>query len=344
MKEKIIDKHTRLVFSNVDDTKYINVPYYDEHHTSNDNYVSFGIDNTFPNQLYGLVLQSPTANSIVTGSIEYIKALPKTSQYLDELTYNELRSACIQDYIIFGEFFIQLLKNSVGQIVDLIHIPAEMCRMNEDRSRIWVNKRWAKYATNSVQYKSFEASLKEEEQDPLESLIYVYSNGGNRSVYGKGLFISALNDIASEASASQYIKNSLDSGLASRFIIDLPNSANLTDDDKEDIERAITDKFCGASNAGKFMLYFNSGDKDLNVSTIDNDDSHERFNAIREAAKNNIFIAAHATPNLFGDPTQTTGFNDQEYESALKLYKMMVINPSIEIFDRSINYIFENKH
>ena len=66
--------------------------------------------------------------------------------------------------------------------------------------------------------------------------------------------------------------------------------------------------------------------------------------SIREAAKNNIFIAAHATPNLFGDPTQTTGFNDQEYESALKLYKMMVINPSIEIFDRSINYIFENKH
>ena len=78
----------------------------------------------------------------------------------------------------------------------------------------------------------------------------------------------------------------------------------------------------------------------LNVTKVDTDDSHEVFNSIRLAAKNNIFVSAHATPNLFGDPTSTTGFNSQEYDEAFKLYDKMTIKPALKVITNAFNTIF----
>lgn len=154
------------------------------------------------------------------------------------------------------------------------------------------------------------------------------------------LFSGVLNDLASEVSASQYIKNSLDSGLASRFIIDLPNSANLDDDQKANIEQAIKDKFCGSSNAGSFMMYFNNSNDELKITQIADDNSHERFKAIADYTRQNIFMALHATPNLFGSPTATTGFSSQEYQDAYNLFYKMTVAPCLNTITEAFNVIF----
>ena len=123
-------------------------------------------------------------------------------------------------------------------------------------------------------------------------------------------------------------------------MIDLPNTANLTDEQKSEIEEGITEKFTGWTNAGSFALYFNNGTEAMHVTKVDLDNSHEIFKSIREAASQNIFVVNHATPNLFGLPTATTGFSEQEYDQAYALYNKMTLEPIKSAICKSFNKIF----
>ena len=334
-----------LKFGQVSPDIKVSTPSWEEGTVRNDNsYVPFGPTNRFPNELYALIQQSPTASSIISGTVELIKRYSIKENYnLPCYPYinnkhdsiESLVENLVTDYITFGMISIQVIWNKLGEIAELHHIPVEMIRLNEDKTKVWFNKKWKTYSTVSTVYPVFTGTV-----DDGYSQVYVYTNTGNRQTYGKSMFAPAINDITAEAIASQYIKNSLESGLASRYVIDLPNSANLPDEQKEAIEKGIKDKFCGVENAGTFMIYFNNTAEKLNVTKVDTDDSHEVFNSIRLAAKNNIFVSAHATPNLFGDPTSTTGFNSQEYDEAFKLYDKMTIKPALKVITNAFNTIF----
>ena len=78
----------------------------------------------------------------------------------------------------------------------------------------------------------------------------------------------------------------------------------------------------------------------MHITKVDRDDSNEIFKSIREAASQNIFIVNHATPNVFGLPTATTGFSEQEYDQAYALYNKMTLTPIKESIKRSLNKIF----
>lgn len=336
---------TLLKFGQVSPDLKISTPSWEEGTVRNENsYVPFGPTNRFPNELYAIIQQSPTASSILSGTVEIIKRytikenynLP-CNPYINNKHENieSLVENLVTDYITFGMISIQVIWNKLGEIAELHHIPVEMIRLNEDKTKVWFNKKWKTYSTVSTTYNSFTGNI-----DDGYSQVYIYTNTGNRQTYGKSMFAPAINDITAEAIASQYIKNSLESGLASRYVIDLPNSANLPDDQKAAIEKGIKEKFCGVENAGTFMIYFNNTPDKLNVTKVDTDDSHEVFNSIRLAAKNNIFVSAHATPNLFGDPSSTTGFNSQEYDEAFKLYDNMTIKPALKVITNAFSTIF----
>ena len=336
---------TLLKFGQVSPDLKISTPSWEEGTVRNENsYVPFGPTNRFPNELYAIIQQSPTASSILSGTVELIKRytikenydLP-CNPYINNKHENieSLVENLVTDYITFGMISIQVIWNKLGEIAELHHIPVEMIRLNEDKTKVWFNKKWKTYSTVSTIYSAFTGNI-----DDGYSQVYIYTNTGNRQTYGKSMFAPAINDITAEAIASQYIKNSLESGLASRYVIDLPNSANLPDDQKAAIEKGIKEKFCGVENAGTFMIYFNNTPDKLNVTKVDTDDSHEVFNSIRLAAKNNIFVSAHATPNLFGDPSSTTGFNSQEYDEAFKLYDNMTIKPALKVITNAFSTIF----
>ena len=336
---------TLLKFGQVSPDLKISTPSWEEGTVRNENsYVPFGPTNRFPNELYAIIQQSPTASSILSGTVELIKRysikenynLP-CNPYINNKHENieSLVENLVTDYITFGMISIQVIWNKLGEIAELHHIPVEMIRLNEDKTKVWFNKKWKTYTTVSTIYSAFTGNI-----DDGYSQVYVYTNTGNRQTYGKSMFAPAINDITAEAIASQYIKNSLESGLASRYVIDLPNSANLPDEQKAAIEKGIKEKFCGVENAGTFMIYFNNTPDKLNVTKVDTDDSHEVFNSIRLAAKNNIFVSAHATPNLFGDPSSTTGFNSQEYDEAFKLYDNMTIKPALKVITNAFSTIF----
>ncbi len=344
MKENEIPKS--MVFSRVDEKETVTVPDYKETTTSNnESFVKWGPANVYPNDLRVLVKESVSATSVVNGTAEYMKGLKYefnlsgniTEDHVnrDGETMMDLIDACVMDQIIFGGYCIQVIYNKLGQIAELYNLPMEFIRMNEDRDKFYFSKKWSKYSNKSIQYPKF--GTHGDEIVPSE--VFHMTNAGRSQVYPVSNFTSVLYDMYSESVSGKYIAKTLDSGISARYVISLPNSQNLTDEQKADIEQGIRDKFTGLDNAGEFLLYFNAGDQGLEVEKIENDDTGQTFNAISDAASLRIYKAMHCTPNLMGDPSQSTGFNEQEYEGALKLFKKMTLSPLAGVIERGFNKI-----
>ena len=106
------------------------------------------------------------------------------------------------------------------------------------------------------------------------------------------------------------------------------NNGNPNEDQKKEIEQDIIEKFSGFQNAGRFLVSYNdSAENATTIERLNGDDFDEKYSALSERSKEQIFTAFRATPNLFGFPNQTTGFNEQEYASSFKLYNRTVVRP-----------------
>lgn len=354
MSEKTV-KNTEIKgivkFSLIDPDDSYEVPSYEESDARGKALVNWGKDNRFPNNLFEMSQNSPTLSSIINGTVELIKGekieinpeihnngdlyyYPFLNRYDD--TVSDVVEQLVRDYMLYGLFAIQVVYNKLDNKAELIALPAEYIRMNEDRTIIYFCKKWRKFSTNAIQYDAYD----DNNVIDHKAQVFIYTNSGHRQVYGISPQNSALEDIASEAFAAKYIRKSLQSGLSARYLIDLPNTANLTDEQKSEIEEGITEKFTGWENSGSFALYFNNGTEAMHVTKVDMDNAQEVFNNIRAAARNNIFITNHATPNLFGSPTETTGFSEQEYDQAYALYNKMTLTPIKNAIVKSFNKIF----
>jgi hypothetical protein len=56
-------------------------------------------------------------------------------------------------------------------------------------------------------------------------------------------------------------------------------------------------------------------------------DFGEKYKSLEKTARQRIFTAFRANPNLFGIPTESLGFSQEEYESAFRLFNRTHVRP-----------------
>lgn len=348
------NENIQMSFSLIDPDLTIEVPAWQEGNQSNSNsYVSWGINNKFPTELSEVAQASSTLTSILNGTIATIIGEGYTpTEELSKKLYNDsfnqkqevlddIIEPLIKDYILFGCYAIQVVYNKLFEVSGIYHIPMEFIRSNEDNTKFFYSKKFSKYSGKMLTYNKFDADKAKEIGE--YSQIFFYKNSGSRYTYGLTPQSGCLEDITAEAIAAKYIRKTLQSGLTARYIINIPSSSNLPDEQKKKIEKGIREKFCGVENAGSFMIYYNNTAQNLDIHKIDKDDSNDVFETIRKAAKDNIFVCNHCTPTLFGDPSATTGFSEQEYNEALKLFKKMTIDPIMTKINNTLCKIYNVK-
>lgn len=158
-------------FSLIDPDDSYELPSYEESDGRGKNIVNWGSDNRFPNNLYEMCQNSATLSAIINGTVELLKGeqitinpdihtngdlyyYPFINRFDD--TAADLVEALARDYMLFGMFAIQVIYNKLGNIAEIIALPAEYIRMNEDKSLIYFSKKWKKYTTSDVVYDKFD--------------------------------------------------------------------------------------------------------------------------------------------------------------------------------------------
>ena len=95
-----------------------------------------------------------------------------------------------------------------------------------------------------------------------------------------------------------------------------PDSYDLNDDEKKEIEKSIQKKLTGSDRAGTFMINFANGEKSIEVTALEVNDAHKQWSFLSQESRDKI-ITAHevVSPMLFGIK-DASGFSSNADELA----------------------------
>lgn len=317
---------------------------YTEPTYSNDQIVSYGSDNAAPKLFNDCFRQSATLGSIINGNIAYILGddISVTGEFAEKvnkkgMSMRQFIAHIALDYEVYGGFAFQVIYSKLLVPVELYPLDFAKCRTNESGNKIFYSKKgWSKYSTKSDVYSRFgfeTVSL----ENPTQ--IFYFKGDYTKNVYPLPPFYSALNDILTEIECSKYSLSTVSSGFSARYLLQFPSEVNLTDEQKRGVETSIKNKFCGSTPETSFMLYWKESTEGISISKIEVDDAPEKYIAIKDNARANIFTSMRATPLLFGLPNASNGFSTNEYKDCYKLYQKSVIAPIQDIIKECIEKV-----
>lgn len=328
------------------------IPVYTEPNVPAGKPVPWGERNDFPQFINKMYTEgSATLRAVIDGTVNFIcgngiSVSDEAAKWKYEInrrgeTLEDLIEGAGLDLLKFNGFAIQVIYSKLGEVKELYALDFGRIRLSADGKKVFYAKKWGPYSNKYDEYDVFDRS-KIDINNPTQ--IFVYKSN-NKTTYPKPTWEGAFRDCLAEQAASEYVLNNLENGLAARTIITIPDTDGmLTEDEKKDIEKSIQGRFCGPKADSKFFLYFRQIEgADMKVDSIQVEDESEKFNRIKEAARDNIFIAFRATPSLFGLPNKNNGFTQQEFAEAFALYQRTQVSGYQKKIERAIEKIINAK-
>lgn len=323
----------QIAFAAINDRVEQNIPSAAEVEIKGKEFISWGDNNSYPDFLYNLYIECPTLQSIVNGITDYVCGNEIISTIGD---IEDEYAKCAVDYIIYGMAAIQIIENKAGGISKTKWLDVRKLRSNKDNTVFFYSEDWSK-SYGRVQTVALPKFIKGVSQ---EISVMVIKNPQSRSTYPVTSWGSAVRAALTEIEISKFHLNEICNNFSGSAIINFNNGVP-SDEDKDEIERAVSKKFTGAGNAGRFLLSFNdSAENAVSVTRLSTDDFSDRYDALSKKTRQELFTAFRANPNLFGIPTENLGFSQEEYEGAFKLFNRTVVKPIIKLLCKAFDDIY----
>ena len=320
-------------------------------------YIQWGDRNQFPEYLLGLYKDVPTLRSIINGCRDFVtgdaqttaKALPGNepgtlNRRGDTVQY--VVQGCAEDFFIYGGFALQVIRDKSGRPTEIYNLPLRYLRSNKERTVFYYSEDWAKSRQKVLEYPAFLPGLEDkwaaldDKARETASASVVFVSNERTQTYPFPIYGAALVACETERAISEYHLNAICNGFAPSAIINF-NNGIPTDEVKEEIERNVNEKFAGHQNAGRVMLSWNPNkDSATTIEVPKTEDFGEKYKALASSVRQAIFTAFRANPNLFGIPTESLGFSQEEYESAFRLFNRTVVRPAQQVICDAFDRVF----
>ena len=313
------------------------------------NYVTWGTDNAYPQYLYSLFNDVTTLKTIIMGTVDYVLGDDiKCSKMGFEIEINkkgdtirDLVGLLVRDWLIYGGFAFQVIRNRIGEVAELHYIDFRNLRSSKKNDLFYYSEEYGKRYARTSKVITYPKFIPEAKTIPT-SIVYV-SNDKSKT-YPTPRYSGALKACEIERQIDEYHLSSLENCFVGSYIFNFLNGVP-EDDQKAEIEKSINEKFAGASNAGRILINFaNSIQNALKVEKLETTDFGDKYNATATRAREQIFVSFQAVPALFGLMTESKGFAQEEFEQAFKLYNRTVVRPIQQIIVQTFKKIFEGDY
>jgi len=310
-------------------------------------FVGWGEVNNYPDYIEDLYQNVSTLQSIINGTKDYVCGNGVKCEVInfqnqinrDGDTFEDLLEWIAIDLVKFNGFALNIVKNKLGTPAEIYYLDFKRVRSNKEGTKFYYSTDWGK-SYGRVKYTAYDSFFN---KDAGANTIFYLKNDKNR-VYPTPMYAAAVTACEIEKKMNEYHLNNISNSFSSNYIINF-NNGRPSDEIQEEIEMEVYDKFCGVENSGRPMLSFNQNkDAETTVTKIDADSFIDKYNTLAERSQQEIFTSFRATPNLFGIPTKTTGFSEQEYNEAYKLYNKTVIKPLQKKIIKAFDKIFNMKN
>lgn len=330
-----------------------------ERFVSGKDLVEWGNRNSYPDYLLDLYNNVPTLRSIINGNIDFITGDDVSIRPLtDNLPNGQMNNRgdnireqikdIAKDYEIYGGFALQIIRNLIGMVAEVYYIDMRYLRTNKEGNVFYYCEDWSKSGKKDViVYPAFMPNLKwdalDDEQRNRNASSILYVKNVHTQVYPAPLYAASIKACEIERLVDDFHINSLQNQFVSSAIINF-NNGDPGDEMKKEIEDAINEKFAGAANGGRIMLSFNKNKESAtDIVEFEVKDFGERYKALSEHSRQQIFTAFRANPNLFGIPTEGNGFANEQYAESFKLYNRTQIQPVQRLIADTYDKIYGTK-
>jgi len=318
-------------------------------------YVKYGEYNDFPSYLIDLYnnssIHSTCVNAIVDGIVgEGLVAEP--SFILDKAnpdeTWNQVFKKVAKDYKQFGGFAIEVIYNRArDKVSEVYHIDFSWVRSSEKDYRgktkgYFISDSWdekSKYYSGIVDEEiPYLPCFNPRKADEEPKQLYVYKPySSGQKYYPLPDYAGALNVINLDKEVDSFHLNNIVNGLAPSLSI--TTFTNGDDDQREEIERMLTEQYSGTDNAGSLIyMDVDSPENAPQIVPIQQNGADGYYTTINDLVTQKILTAHRITsPMILGIKTSGQLGGRQEVLDAYLLLLNTVIRP----YQQNILSVFE---
>ena len=287
-------------------------------------YVRWGERNTYPNYLYSLYQGCTTLNTVINATVDYIcgdgvetalKTLNRKGETPEDIIRKIARSIAIYNGVA-----LQVIRNFAGEVSEVYVLDLRNVRVDEDSQKIYYSEKWNNSRVDVITYPKFVPDFK-------EATSVLFDIDTDYSVYPAPVYLASVKACEIERAIDDFHISSINNGFMGSYIINF-NNGDVTEEEQDEIEKNINEKFGGACNAGRMMLTFNDSQESApTIQKLEIDDFGDKYETLAKHCRQQIFTSFRANPNLFGIPTENLGFSNEEYDAAFKLFNRTQIKP-----------------
>lgn len=259
--------------------------------------------------------------------------------------------AITTDNQILGEFSLQIhrQKGAKNKLAKIEHISKAnvIPSVADERGVIrsyWYSSDWSKQYQNKYKPVEYPALGFAEDFNFERPEIYVaqpYCIG--QEYFPLPDYDACLQYAEIEEEISNYYISHIKNGLSFGTIINVPNSRNWSDKEKENYINKVNGKLSGSSNAGGKVFAFLSGEEPTTISNVENNTAHKQWDFLTKEASMKI-ISGHKcmSPMLVGLGS-SSGFSSAADEMDMMEQQLMkrVIAPKQDFEIDGIKEVLE---
>lgn len=266
---------------------------------------------------------------------------------LNDIFSKQDQKKCLNDLKTFGQYDMQILRAKGGGIAKIMHIPTNKLAPEKanDKGEIeayyycedWTNP--YHYGTERI------PSFKIYNGNPKDALsiksVRPYSAG--KFYFSDPDYLPTLQYAELEEEISNFFINHIQNGLSFGYIVNMNNGGDLTDEEKNQLERKIKQHLTGSLNAGKFIISFNdSKEAEVTIVPLEVNDAHNQWEFLVGEARQQLITGHGAFPNLFGIATANgLSSNADELDVQSRMLQDYQVKPKQDLFIDELAPILE---
>jgi len=318
-------------------------------------WVEYGDDNNFFEYLIDRYNGSPTNNAVITGIVDMIfgkgvdaaNAADNPAGYMElkRLIQPEQLKRVVNDFYMLGNAAFQVIYTAdKSKIAEVYHMPVETLRAEKCNDEGEIEAYYYAYDWSKVRNKS------QAERIPAfgygaagekVEILYIRPYRSGSYYYSPVDYQGGLPYAELEEEIANYHINNIKNGLAPSMIINF-NNGIPPQEEQDNIDFAIKQKWSGTNNAGKYILAFNDdSQKAATIEPVTLSEAHLQYEFLSKESTSKILVAHRITsPMLFGIKDNTgLGNNADEIKNAYNLLDNVVIRPKQEEIAKGIDQL-----